>query len=159
MPLIACSTDAAAPLPEARLAERLGDALRLDGRLPSQQRPEQLDRPGDELARGEATADADQPLVAPDDEQRVQVLLRLVPLRPAAVHGAARERADVDRHDLHTGPLGCAQDLVPSPAPGYLRARDSQEFPAIHASKYAFVGRISKATINRYNQLINRAVG
>ena len=60
----------------------------------------------------------DEPLVGPDDQQRVQVLLRLVPLRPAAVHGAARERADVDRRDLHTRPLGCAQDIVPSLAPG-----------------------------------------
>jgi hypothetical protein len=48
MPLMACST--APPLPEAGLAEGLGDSLRLDGRLMPEQGPEQLDRAGRELA-------------------------------------------------------------------------------------------------------------
>src|SRR5690606_22098268 len=80
---------AAAALPEAGLAERLGDPLRLDGRLALQQRPEQLDGPGDEPARGEATAVADEPRVGADDDQGVQVLPRLVALRPAAVDRGA----------------------------------------------------------------------
>ena len=46
--------------------------------------------------------------VRADDEQRVDVLFRLVPLGPAAVHGAAAQGDDFDLGDLHgAAPAGC----------------------------------------------------
>ena len=62
MPLIACSTDAAAPLPEARLPQLLGDPLRLDRRFPRKQWPEQSDGPGNELPGRETASAAHEPV-------------------------------------------------------------------------------------------------
>src|SRR5207253_11410675 len=57
---------ASASLPERRLAELFGDALRLYRRFVLQQRPEQLNRPGDEHPRGKAAADADRAVASVD---------------------------------------------------------------------------------------------
>src|SRR5258706_6386990 len=90
----------ASPLPEACLPKRLGDPLGFDRRLASEQGPEEFDRPGHERPRREAAPIAAKSFVGPDDEQRMQVLLRFVPLRPAAVDGGPGQRADLNRNDL-----------------------------------------------------------
>ena len=96
MPLIACSTAPPRPCQKLDWRSSLGDPLRLDRRLPSKQRPEQFDRAGHQLPRGETTPQSGQALVGLDDQERMQVLLRLVPLRPAPIYSAAGERTHID---------------------------------------------------------------
>ena len=79
----------ATALPEGRLAQALADAHRLVGPFADEKRLEQLDGPFDERLRREDAADAGEPLVGEDFDDRVNVILGLELVGPSAFDGAA----------------------------------------------------------------------
>ena len=76
--------------------------------LADQVRPKQLDRRGDERLARHAAAYAGDALVGEHLDERVEVLLGLVALGPAAIDGPARQAGDADIDDLHRSknPIG-----------------------------------------------------
>src|SRR5262249_44122374 len=92
---------AAAALPERGLAQLLADSGRLVAALADQVRSQQLDGGGHQRAAGHAAAAAGGAPVRVGLADRVEVLLRLVALRPAAIDGAADQPDDAHVADLH----------------------------------------------------------
>lgn len=92
---------ATATLPEGGLVECFGDAFRLVGGLTFEEWPEQFEGALDKSSGGEAAAAAADALIGVNNQQGVEIFLRFVSLRPAAIDGGTGERADVNADNLH----------------------------------------------------------
>ena len=101
MPLIVCSTRAAAAEPEHALPQLFADPLGLQGRFAEQVLLQQLQRAFDQRPRRVAAADADEPVVADDFDQRVVLHVRIGPARPAVIVRGPAEGNRADGGDFH----------------------------------------------------------
>src|SRR5438445_5792926 len=95
----------AAPLPEQTLPELLADSGRFVGPLADQEWTQQLDGGVDQSLARHGTADAAEPLIRDDLDNRVDVLLRLEVIHPAAFDRAAGEACDPYIDNLHVSPI------------------------------------------------------
>ena len=91
----------ASSLPETGLAEILADSLWLNPGRTDQHRLQQFDGSLDEGSGREAASDAGDALIGVNLDQRVKILLRLMPLRPATIDGVPGQGKDIDLCDLH----------------------------------------------------------
>src|SRR5688572_19976372 len=111
--------DGATPtLPERHLAQFLGDALRLNRRVADAPGTNQLQAALHQRLAGVDAADAADILVSTHLDQRVQVLLWVHIVVPAALRRAPHQRDRADLADLHRRSLpqsGRAYHAAPTP--------------------------------------------